>query len=98
MRFIHLSVTDPNELRVYIGDHNLDNATETNSVIRRVQRYISHPGFNLTSLANDIAVVQLDSPVAFQSNIQPICLPPPNLNLENQQLTVTGWGSTQAGQ
>ena len=42
---------------------------------------------------NDVAVLTLDSPVAFTKNIRPICLPQGSQNYAGLPATVIGWGS-----
>ena len=44
------------------------------------------------SLWNDLAVVELSTPTAFQPHISPICLPVAGEAFEGHDCVVTGWG------
>ncbi|CAB3365578.1 Hypothetical predicted protein [Cloeon dipterum] len=60
-----------------------------------VLRIESHPEFNRSSVANDIALIELRTQVPFNWVMQPACLPAPEENQDalRQDLLVTGWGS-----
>ncbi|XP_075221525.1 uncharacterized protein LOC142324567 [Lycorma delicatula] len=79
-------------LIVQLGDYDLIKNNETNHVLRGVERIFFHSHFHAFLLANDIAVLQLDDPVIFSVNIQPICLPDPGDSYKGRRATVTGWG------
>lgn len=66
----------------------------------RVRRIIPHEQFNSpTHMNNDIALVQLQQPLNYSLNIQPIQFVAPTDNLAAQaQLFVSGWGSTAVEQ
>lgn len=74
---------------------------EKGEIVRGVQSMIVYPKYkpnashkNITS-EHDIALAKLDVPVVFQSNILPICLPPPGFTERVPIGTlgiVTGWG------
>lgn len=63
---------------LHVGDHNLMMTNETKHLTRKVQRVFFHSHFHPFLLDNDIALLQLDKPVTFADNIQPICLPEPS--------------------
>jgi hypothetical protein len=58
-----------------------------------------HPAYmgRLTQWDYDIAVMKLQEPVAYSSDISPICLPPNGVNYATlgSKGFVTGWGDTQ---
>lgn len=62
---------------------------------------IGHPGFNFQFRTNDIAVVNIPSPLNFvgQTNIQPVRLPSPGPGglFNNVRAQVSGWGSVGPG-
>ncbi|XP_039290247.1 atrial natriuretic peptide-converting enzyme isoform X1 [Nilaparvata lugens] len=63
----------------------------------KVKRVIPHPQYN-TGIAhdNDIALFQLQSPVAFHDHLLPVCLPPDDYHLKPGMLcTVIGWGKRE---
>lgn len=64
-------------LIVQLGDHDLTLVNETKAVLRGVRRIFFHSHFHAFLLVNDIALLQLDEPVTFTDNIQPVCLPDP---------------------
>lgn len=81
-------------LTVRLGDHNIKSNTEVKHVEKRIKRLVRHRGFDSRTLYNDIAVLSMDSPVAFSRTVKPICLPTANSRLySGQKGTVIGWGS-----
>jgi secreted trypsin-like serine protease len=90
--------TDP--FLVRIGD--LDWATDDDGAQPkefRVKKVTSHPEFRLSTLDNDIALLELRTPVPFNWLMQPACLPPPGENEDSsgQSVLVSGWGDTEFG-
>lgn len=65
--------------------------------MRKSSSIIAHPGFN--SYYNyDIALIKLDKPIEFTSQIQPIRLPTRGQRVQSGMLlTVSGWGKTSDG-
>lgn len=76
---------------VYLG---LLNQGETSkSTQKRVKRIIPHPQYDHLSYDNDIALMELDSPVTLNQNIWPICLPDPTHYFPaGKSVWITGWG------
>ncbi|XP_074522534.1 haptoglobin [Halichoeres trimaculatus] len=76
--------------KVYLGIHGRVEATEANAFA--VEKVVLHPGFqNHTDWDNDLALIQLKSPVVMSDKVTPIPLPekgqiPPNGGV------ITGWG------
>ncbi|XP_071038535.1 transmembrane protease serine 2 isoform X2 [Parasteatoda tepidariorum] len=64
---------------------------------RGVAQILSHEAFNFVSqYSNDIVLIRLDKPVAFDSFLRPICLPPLNSwDSGLKSCTVIGWGKQQ---
>ncbi|XP_052124857.1 uncharacterized protein LOC113204273 [Frankliniella occidentalis] len=86
------------QLRVLLGALDLTAAREPGGEERGVRRVLFHSHFQPFLLDHDIALLQLQRPVAFSSVIEPACLPglqgmtggpPPGLTA-----WVTGWGIT----
>lgn len=71
--------------------------TATTGQDRAVARIIMHPRYNDTTLANDVAILELDRPLQFNANVQPIELVPADktalLTGPNQPAVVSGWGA-----
>lgn len=62
----------------------------------KVSRVITHPGFNLITLNNDIALLQLSSPVSFSQHLNPVCLSAAGSEWKaGTSCWVTGWGNIQ---
>ena len=62
-----------------------------------VQKIIVHEQYNKGSLYNDIALLFVSSPFEWQENVRPICLPPPDVNLDYSRCFATGWGKDKFG-
>jgi len=88
-----VSVKDISKLILFLGDHDSSLTNEVTSITRKVSYVISHPAYDETTQWNDIAIVKLSTPVQYQWNIRPICLPPIWLNLSRQKLIIIGWGA-----
>lgn len=67
--------------------------------VRNVIRIVRSDAFNLTTLRDDIALLQLAPPVRFNANVQPIQLPAKsqaNETYDGSILTVSGFGKTES--
>ena len=60
---------------VTLAQHDRSNKFEKNVVNRRIRRGAFHSGFSYSHFDNDIALLELDSPVEFGPNVRPGCLP-----------------------
>lgn len=66
---------------------------------RKVVKILPHPTYNasVNKHHNDIALLELDQPLTFNSYVTPICIGSrefTNMLLKHGQGTVSGWGST----
>ncbi|CAL8312552.1 unnamed protein product [Gadus morhua 'NCC'] len=61
--------------------------------ILKVNRIISHPKFNPKTFNNDIALVELTSPVVLSDRVTPVCLPSDVDPPTGSPCLVAGWGS-----
>jgi trypsin len=80
-------------LQVTVGRTVLDS---TQGQVRDVTAINIHPSWNSSTFANDVAVLQLSSPV---TGIKPLKLPSTSQNSfekPGRSLTVAGWGNTTA--
>ncbi|XP_055627239.1 phenoloxidase-activating factor 2-like [Toxorhynchites rutilus septentrionalis] len=64
---------------------------------RLVSRINSHPDFNPRSLAFDVAILELESPVALSDHISVACLPPTGYDSRRTSCFASGWGKNQFG-
>jgi len=71
------------------GDVTLQNATKI-----RASKVLRHPYYSSNPTDNDFAIITLSSPVMFDDSTQPICLPDPTENYDDNLAEVTGWGRT----
>ncbi|XP_036005531.1 suppressor of tumorigenicity 14 protein homolog [Fundulus heteroclitus] len=92
-----LKMSDPRNWEAYLG---LDDQRrkDANAAKRKVKQVISHPSYNHFTYDNDIALMELESPVSYSNYIQPICLPAPQHDFPvGHNVWVTGWGATREG-
>jgi len=85
---------------VVIGEHDWTSSTETTVKDRRsIFQTIQHPQYSSRTLNNDIALVQLASPITFNSDnkVAPVCLPPPTQLFSDVNAIITGWGTLTSG-
>ncbi|XP_053621135.1 serine protease filzig [Plodia interpunctella] len=66
-------------------------------VSRNVRRVIVHRQYDAATFENDLALLELESPVKFDAHIVPICMPPDNSDFTGRMATVTGWGRLKYG-
>lgn len=65
---------------------------------RNLKQVIPHPNYNQFTFDNDIALMELDSPVSYSDYIRPICLPAPqHVFPPGNTVWITGWGATREG-
>ncbi|KAF2882846.1 hypothetical protein ILUMI_23358 [Ignelater luminosus] len=90
---------NPELLTVYLGKYNLIKPS-SNVQDKTVKRITAHPEYNATYFHNDLAVLELDSPVQISDFVRSVCLweEDSNLNSVVEKLgTVVGWGFDQTG-
>ncbi|GIX95298.1 clotting factor B [Caerostris darwini] len=97
-------VFTPDDLRsssfvVMLGTHNAKEAVGEYTVMY----VLRHPDYQQRFYYNDIALLRLERPVAFNEYVMPVCLPSPatplsrDRDLEGKQVTVMGWGDESYG-
>ncbi|XP_074036889.1 phenoloxidase-activating factor 3 [Leptinotarsa decemlineata] len=60
--------------------------------------WVIHPHYKKQFYLNDIALIKLDRPANFScANVQPICLPVEDVDLNGRDVVVAGWGITEKG-
>lgn len=65
--------TASTSLRVYLGRLALANSSPY-EVLREVRRIVIHPLYIIRTRTNDIALLELSTPVTFTNYIRPVCL------------------------
>uniref|UniRef100_A0AAQ4QNW8 ST14 transmembrane serine protease matriptase a n=1 Tax=Gasterosteus aculeatus aculeatus TaxID=481459 RepID=A0AAQ4QNW8_GASAC len=89
--------SQPGTWEAYLGLHIQGN-TAKNVVKRNLKQVIAHPNYNAYTYDNDIALMELDSPVTYSDYIRPICLPSPQHDFPaGSTVWITGWGATREG-
>ena len=80
------------------GEYDISGELESKrSVTRPVRRVIVHRHYDAATFENDIALLELDSPVQFDQHIVPICMPKDAEDFTGRIATVTGWGRLKYG-
>ncbi|KAG8014117.1 Serine protease 56 [Nibea albiflora] len=67
--------------------------TDPDEQVLKVNRIIPHPKFNPKTFNNDIALVELTSPVVLSNRVTPVCLPSSMEPPTGSPCLVAGWGS-----
>ncbi|XP_060702779.1 suppressor of tumorigenicity 14 protein-like [Hemiscyllium ocellatum] len=92
-----IKYSDPNIWVAYLGLHVQLQLNEQ-VVMGNIKQIIVHESYSPQTFDNDIALLELSSPVTFSSVIQPICLPVASHNFPvGKTVTVTGWGRLKEG-
>ncbi|XP_076459153.1 atrial natriuretic peptide-converting enzyme-like [Babylonia areolata] len=78
-----------------IAGHTRRQAYSSHRQIRKPRRLIVFPGYNHTTVDNDIALIQVDRPFVLTDYLRPVCLPRPNQDIPvGTRCYVAGWGKT----
>ncbi|EDW01783.1 GH20266 [Drosophila grimshawi] len=64
---------------------------------KNVKRVIVHRQYDPATFENDLALLEMDSPVQFDTHIVPICMPNDQADFTGRMATVTGWGRLKYG-
>ncbi|ROK56432.1 Serine protease 27 [Anabarilius grahami] len=80
---------------MYFGRLN-QSGSNPNEISRTARQIINHPNYNSSTFDNDIALVQLSSPVNFTDYIKPVCLAAAGSVFDGgMESWATGWGRLQ---
>merc|ERR1711953_1032911 len=78
---------------IMAGAHNVRAPSEPHRVEITSYNGWTHPGWNHNTLENDIALIELPSPMSFNEYIKPSCMPMAGDTADvNEMVTCTGWG------
>ncbi|MEE6487204.1 hypothetical protein FKM82_014831 [Ascaphus truei] len=87
--------SDPKLWAAYLGTPFL-NGVEGR--VEKIFRIHKHPFYNVYTLDNDVALLEMPSPLTYTNLIKPICLPDTSHSFtEGTRCFITGWGSTKEG-
>ncbi|CAG9813077.1 unnamed protein product [Phaedon cochleariae] len=92
---------------VRLGEYDLDSAKDCNPDSGycapppqdfAIENIHVHPEYDDTGLRHDIALIKLTMSANINfANVQPICLPTSDTNLNGKNVIVSGWGVTENG-
>ncbi|XP_071368409.1 transmembrane protease serine 9-like [Centroberyx affinis] len=89
--------TSTSRLIVYLG-RDTQQSINVNEVSRTVSQIIRHPDYDDSTSNNDMALLQLSSPVNFTDYIRPACLAADGSSFDAGAISwVTGWGTINSG-
>ncbi|XP_065368071.1 serine protease filzig [Calliphora vicina] len=81
-----------------MGEFDISGDLESKrAVTKNVKRVIVHRQYDPATFENDIALLELESPVTFDTHIVPICMPSDIADFTGRMATVTGWGRLKYG-
>jgi Trypsin len=76
--------------QAFVGGHNI---SRDYTEIKKIRRIIAHEDFDIFNFNNDIALLELATPIVYGPRVTPVCLPSGNQDDFTDQLTlVAGWG------
>lgn len=87
-------------MKIRLGEWDVHREDEFYPYIEKnVDEIIVHPHFSPRNLANDVAILQIDSEIDFSQHphISPICLTEPFEVLAGHRCYVSGWGKNSFG-
>ena len=87
-------------MQVVLGEHDLDDETETATLTMDIKQKFDHPDYNVAArYDNDFSMLELEGEVDLcrYPNIRPVCLPSVSSSdtFVGDVATVTGWGDTE---
>merc|ERR1711982_217301 len=78
---------------IMAGAHNVRESSEPHRVEITSYNGWTHPNWDPNTLSNDIALIELPSPITFDDYIKPSCMPMAGDTADEDELvTCTGWG------
>ncbi|KAH1170978.1 hypothetical protein KIL84_006596, partial [Mauremys mutica] len=79
--------------RVQLGENRIVSEAPT-QMSSSVKRVVPHPNYNSSTFLADIALVELEKPIAFTASISPVCLLDASVRVPaGDACWVTGWGN-----
>lgn len=94
------SYSSPARVGVLLGEHDLTAGDDSpHAVLATPERFVVHPEYDPATQRNDIALVRLAEPVAYNRDVSPVGLPAQYSHgtFDHTQVEVPGWGATSFG-
>ncbi|KAI7803020.1 serine protease hepsin-like [Triplophysa rosa] len=89
---------DLSNYTAFLGRHSQE-LPNPNEVSRGISQIITHPAYNPSTNDNDMALLQLSSPVTFNTYITPACLAAAGSTFNTGlDMWVSGWGNVNSGE
>ncbi|XP_041980976.1 uncharacterized protein LOC121734431 [Aricia agestis] len=87
---------------VMLGVENISNTVGKKTrrpTIVKIKNIIVHPGYKAPKKFDDIALLEVDTPIEFTPFIMPACVWPhaDQLPSSTSEISITGWGTTESG-
>lgn len=91
------SMMSVGQLRVTIGEHDLQAAELPEAISKTIKYMTVHPDFECGRWNNDIALLELSTPIQWSASVRPVCLPPETGRIgysvfSGTSAIVAGWG------
>merc|ERR1712168_647824 len=90
----------PSIYKIVLGEHDMKDGKETDSMSVGVEKIISHNKYNSRKINYDFALMKLKKDIDFKKHphMRPICLPNANAgDFAGEKAIVSGWGATSEG-
>ncbi|GBL72282.1 Proclotting enzyme [Araneus ventricosus] len=88
--------TSKNQIVARLGEYDFNDPRDPHDDYRVVE-VKRHGQYNSMSLRNDIALLKLEKPVAFNEFVKTICLPEAAMDYIGNVTTLVGWGHLNGG-
>uniref|UniRef100_A0AAR5PXC5 Peptidase S1 domain-containing protein n=1 Tax=Dendroctonus ponderosae TaxID=77166 RepID=A0AAR5PXC5_DENPD len=83
---------------VILGAHNISDNSEPTRQRSTTSKYVVHPDWNSTSLTNDLALIELETPITLNDFVSVVSLAVGNNSFADSEGTACGWGKTTDSQ